>query len=121
MNKESNLGYYIFLLLVVILFLNSNYETNKNCQTYFKQLSINGHVTRKYIDKKEHNYPILEVLTPEGSVQKINLSLDQSGLFEFVQINDSINKLSDSLRVNLVRSSVDTTFVLNRECIGIIF
>jgi hypothetical protein len=116
--KKSIIGYSIFIIVVVILILYSNYSSVNNCIKANKELSFNGHVLRKYIDKKEHENLILEVIDEGGINKKIDLSLDYSGLYEYVQTNDSIVKYSGSLKVMVFRSSFDTILVLNRKCIG---
>jgi hypothetical protein len=117
-NKKSVVGYTLLFIVIMILILFSNYISLKNCRRYITDLSFNGHIVRKYIDNKEHNYPILEVSTLEHKLQKINLSLEYSGLFEYVQTNDSIIKFSGSLKVMVYRNSIDTIFILNKKCIG---
>jgi len=110
--KKSILGYAIFILVAVILIFISNYSNSKNRSRYKLDLSFNGRVVRKYIDNKEHGYPIIEVTTVSDKVQKINLILEDSGFFDYVQTNDSIIKFPGSLKVIVYRNLIDTALLL---------
>lgn len=116
-SKFKILEYILFLIIVILLIFYSNYSSKRNCLKTTKELSFKGIIIKKYIDYKQHEYPILEVLTSNKNVQKINLSMDYSGLFDYVKINDSINKENGNLNVKVHRNSCDSIFVLQINCL----
>ncbi|HKJ81250.1 MAG TPA: hypothetical protein VJ954_04455 [Ignavibacteriaceae bacterium] len=116
--KKSLIGYSVFIIVVILLFLISNYSSVNNCIKANQELSFNGHVIRKYIDKKNHENLILEIMDQGSKIKKIDLSVDHSGLYKYVQANDSIVKYFGSLKIMLYRNSTDTTFLFDRKCIG---
>lgn len=105
-------GYFIFILLVVILISLSNRYGNYQTKKFYNELSFNGIISKKYINRKQHNYPILEIVRTDKKNQEINLSTDKSGLFEYVQVKDSIIKVPGSLDVHVFRNAKDTIFIL---------
>jgi hypothetical protein len=48
----------------------------------------------------------------DKKIQEVNLSTDNSGLFEFVQEKDSIVKIQGMLDVHVFRNSEDMVFIL---------
>jgi hypothetical protein len=115
--KKSIIEYAIFITIVILLILYSNYSDRKRCRTGFMELSFNGHIVSKFYDKKEHNFPILEISTVNEKIQQINLNGEYSGLFDYARKNDSIIKLSGEIKVHLFRNSIDTIFVLKARCL----
>ena len=105
------------MFFVIVFFLNKfcgDYE-RKICLKKIRDLSFNGIVVEKYIDKKEHDYQRIRV-QENGIVQKVNLTNDQSGLFKYLQVNDSVNKITGYLNVAVHRDSKDSIFVINKLC-----
>jgi hypothetical protein len=105
-------GYLIFIIAVILLIKFSNRYGNKQTVKFYNELSFNGIVVKKYINEKQHNYPILEIMQSDKKIQEVNLSTDNSGLFEFVQEKDSIVKIQGMLDVHVFRNSEDMVFIL---------
>ena len=86
----------------------------KNCLNYkkVKSYSYKGVITDKYFDIKNHNYPILVI----NETREIDVINDISGLFNYVRINDEVEKKSDSYEFTITRDKKQTIFVLDYGC-----
>jgi hypothetical protein len=105
-------GYLIFFAVVFLIIKYSNRYGNNQTAKFYNELSFSGVISKKYINKKQHNYPILEVMKSDNKIQEINLSTDNSGLFEYVQKKDSVVKMRGSLDVHVFKNSIDKVFTL---------
>jgi len=86
------LFFMFFFGLVWLLFPGPN-EASCNRQDDFLKLKINGLVLKKYIDKEQHSYPIIEVKDFDSdSVIVINLVCDKSDAFSKINVMDSLIK-----------------------------
>ncbi|MBK6284586.1 MAG: hypothetical protein IPF54_19895 [Draconibacterium sp.] len=77
-----------------------------------KGIYYNGVVTKKFINSEEHNYKT--VLLNNG--QELWMNWDLSGLYEFIEINDSIMKNSGSYAVKVYRDSLEYIYVIDYGC-----
>ena len=118
-NKYSKKGLIKSLIVISIFALGINIifpsrkETLCSEKQSMLQESINALIIKKYIDKDNHNYEIVEYIDLSDSTraqQRLNLSLDKSGLFEIVQADDQMIKKKGSLRVTI---NNDTTILIN--------
>jgi hypothetical protein len=117
LDKKSIKGYMIFFIIIIGLIIYSNYSGKNSCLKNVNELNFNGVIVKKYYDTKQHNYAIIELFSLNDSIVKINLTNDHSGIFDYVQKNDSLIKRSGELDVKIYRNSLDTIFVLNKKCI----
>jgi len=115
--KKQIPGYLAFIIIAAGLSFLTDYYSKKNCHIFYKDLSFSGVVTKKYVDYKQHEYPFIELRTSVDSTQLISLSNDNSGLFELIQVNDSLTKSSGELKVHVYRCSSDSTIFLQIKCI----
>ena len=106
------LGFVLFLALIIFLNQLNTKCSNKQSMKFYMELNFKGVISKKYINKRQHNYPILEVMQLDEKIQEVNLSTDNSGLFEYVQEKDSIVKTQGLLNVHVYRNSIDTVFTL---------
>jgi hypothetical protein len=112
MKKIKHLIGYLILIIIVIFLVKLNKQYgNDQIKNYYQKLALNGIVSKKYVDKKQHNYPILEIQSNEG-IQEVNLCNDNSGLFDYVQESDSVVKIEGTLNVIVFRNNIETTFIL---------
>jgi hypothetical protein len=107
------LGFVLFLILIVSINQLNTKCSNKQSMKFYMELNFNGIISKKFINKSQHNYPILEIKQSGKKIQEVNLSTDNSGLFEYVQENDSIVKKHGLLTVHVYRNAVDTVFTLS--------
>jgi hypothetical protein len=103
----------VWYIPFLIIFLLANRESKKlsikHCEE-FKQEEYHGRVLKKYIDLKQHNYKMLVVLIDSNMVS-LNYTLEESGFWDFVQINDSIIKRKGNNEIYVVNK--DTSFSIN--------
>lgn len=71
-----------------------------------------GFVAKKIINKEEHNYKT--VILSNG--QELWMNWDLSGLYDFIEVNDSIVKNRGSYEVHVYRNSVEYKFVIDYGC-----
>ena len=116
MHTNLKILFTAIALIIVIMLVNifgPNYDEVKN-QAY-KSLKFDlydGIIVGKYFDKENHNYPTIKINTTKG-IQVVRLPLDKSGLFEFVEIKDSISKDYGSYNVEVYRNKEVYNFILD--------
>ena len=117
MNKFKKLWRFLGIigLIATLIFFLKQPSNNEIClQQYEKEKYnfFNGIVTNKFINKKEHNY---KTLILDGK-RTIWMNWDLSGLYEFIQTNDSIIKNKGSYEVKLYRNSIEYKFSIDFGC-----
>jgi hypothetical protein len=85
---------------------HSYYNSDEIKDSYLKE-SYNGEVIDKYIDEDQHNYHKI-ILNEEGNQRTILMDWEKGGLFNIVQVGDTLQKKSDKLEVRLKRKNIDT-------------
>ena len=101
--------------ILTLIFILSQPSNNEIClQQYEKERkkTYAGFVTDKFIDKEEHNYKTL-ILNKQ---QTIWMNWDVSGLYEFIEVNDSLSKDSGSYELKVYRDSLEYSFNNNYGC-----
>ena len=109
----------IFLLSYfdIINIFSSREEIRCERKERAKSMVWDGIIVDKYIDKKNHNAKMLIIDNGEVGLFKTSiLTIDSSGLFDTVEVGDSIAKYSGELSVRLRSLRVDTIIVLNYSC-----
>lgn len=106
-----------FVLIVIIgmiieYFQSSAEEIAQKAYAELKFEHYNGKVTEKCLDSKNHNYP-KAVLENEFGKHDIYFVRDQSGLFEYLVVGDSIRKEYGKYEVVLKRKDRHKVFVLD--------
>lgn len=104
----------IAVLLSVWYFQPSKLEVCQISLAKVKFTTYNGLVVEKYIDVN-HAIPTIVVKSGDETF-KIFDSRDESGYYEYVMVEDSINKLSNSLEVNVIRSGSIKKFNIDYDC-----
>ncbi len=116
MKNYLKILFTIIALVLVIILVNlfgPDYNEIKN-QAY-KSLQFDvyrGIVVEKYLDRDNHNYPSIRIMNEQG-IQTVRLQLDKSGLYEFIEKNDSIVKEYGSYEVKVYRNNKTKTFTLD--------
>ncbi|MDY0104315.1 MAG: hypothetical protein RBS07_15375 [Lentimicrobium sp.] len=94
--------WYIALSMIfVVAFFIYNYESPSSVRNEkFKQdlsLSLKGLLIDKYIDYENHEYKTC-IIQENIDILRVLLNFDQSGLFNYLQVGDSVFKIrGDSL------------------------
>jgi hypothetical protein len=96
----------VISIAIVIQFLQRpNEETVCDKFRLFSNSEINGAVKTKFKDPNDHYKPVV-IYYDSGREDRLDLSLDFSGLYEVLKAGDSIAKKSNSSRVFVNRKSV---------------
>jgi len=104
------------LILIIAKIFNFNNHTNNiaNGKEYFKPNlhRINkGVITNKFIDKENHSNLTIELTINNSS--EYNYILRNIGLYNYIQINDSILKTKFGKKIIIKRNNTDSIFELN--------
>ena len=116
----SEIGLTItFVVLGIGLFLSLPSLNDGACNRFkdFKSYKYDYLVINKYLDSNEHSYPTLILQDGKGDrFQNQDLIDDNSGLFQFLSVGDSIQKRKGDSVVNVIRNKLDTTIKVNFGC-----
>jgi hypothetical protein len=82
-----------------------------NEEDFFLNVEFNGTVTQKYIDRNQHNYETV-ILENETLKQTILFDFVMGGLYEFIEVGDTLSKKSGSLDLRLKRRDLDTLIIM---------
>lgn len=83
----------------------------KIAHSYFNK-DFDGVVTKKFIDWDNHGFRKI-VLVNQTETREVRLDYEWQGLFEFIQVGDSISKEQHNLDMRLRRKGADTMIRLN--------
>lgn len=107
------LGSIIFVLLFVIFFYYRPSFNEKVCDDYNE--TLNDAFSGVVVEKKKIDYMRIKI-KQSGDVREYNLSQDKSGLFEYLQVGDSIFKSEDSHSIIIKRNDHKEIFELDFGC-----
>lgn len=105
--------FFVLVMIFILLMKVCTKHELRNGIEEIQNLSINGTIKDKNIDRNEHNYRVLIVIDDNNNSRKINIHLDNDELYNFIQINDSIVKIKGELKVKIYRGNHDTLFTIN--------
>jgi len=98
----SKLKYFLivilFFLAIYTIVPSTNY-TNCLASQRFEKLTFHGVVVNKFLDKSQHSTPIVEIRNFRGRRDSVYLFGDQSGLFNKIEVYDTLKKESGSNEV----------------------
>lgn len=103
-----------FIIFIVIIETSKKSECEKAME-YYSTLSFKGLISGKFIDRLNHGESILKINVLD-SIVLFRKYFDQSGLYEYCQIGDSIKKNKESLKVIVIRNSKKKTFIIDFNC-----
>ncbi|WP_053178555.1 hypothetical protein [Sunxiuqinia dokdonensis] len=113
--KRIWLVWYTLSIIVVVVFFLSQPSSDKVCLQQYereKGISYDGIVKAKYRDSTNHFDRTVELKDD----RKILMEWDKSGLFEFIQTNDSIIKKAGGYEVKLYRNLNEYKFQIDFGC-----
>ena len=107
----------IVITIVLFYLLPTIHETVcSRYKTDVKNENVKGKVIRKFIDIENHSRKFTEIISNHIDTIKYDLTLDISGIYEYLNVNDSVVKESGNYNFAIKRESKDTVFVLNYDC-----
>jgi len=106
----------VFVIIIVIIVVNRNSPSDedvyKSAYESVKFTKYEGKISKKFFFKNSQNYPSILVKNKLGT-QKIMFIYDKSGLYEYLQVGDSIYKEYGKYDVFIIRDSVKKKFTLD--------
>jgi hypothetical protein len=100
----------LILLFLVNFIVASINGTSGNKECYYQQkyldLKFDGIVKDKGLDRENHNYPFIDIISSQNMIDHIFLLEKKSELWDKVEVNDSIIKEKESLDFNVVRDNL---------------
>jgi hypothetical protein len=82
-----------------------------NEEEFFLKAEFNGAITQKYKDRKQHNYETL-IIENDTFQQTILFDFVMGGLYEFLEVGDTLSKKSGTLDLRLKRKDLDTLITM---------
>lgn len=108
-----------FLFFGIRLFLSFPSLNDSACNSLenFKNYNYDYLILNKYLDSTQHSYPTLVLQDAQGNkFENQDLIVDNSGLFDFLTIGDSIKKKQGTVLVRVKNNKTDTTFEADFGC-----
>jgi hypothetical protein len=106
----------LFFLTIYAVVPSVNY-TNCLSNQKFREVTIDGVVVDKYFDKSQHSTPIVEIENFEGLIDSIYFWGDHSGLFNKIQIKDTLKKKNGSNEILIkVEGKFEVFGIANFKC-----
>ena len=109
--KKSIKGLVFFILFFTFVYC-IQYFSNIRFEKDMDALKLNGKVVNKYIDKLDHNRPKLIISSKNDSIT-LDFTSESSGLFDFIQVGDSIQKFENTRDVRIINLNTDSIFVMS--------
>ncbi|MEX2409798.1 MAG: hypothetical protein WD607_00260 [Candidatus Paceibacterota bacterium] len=101
------IGLPIIMVFIALILIDSQL-TDKEILDLYENKEYSGIIINKYIDLEEHMNKKI-IIKGEYVDRTILFNNESSGVFDFLQIGDSIIKKSESLEIQVFRDSRDTT------------
>jgi len=102
----------VFGFIIIVMWLlseSSKFEvTSSDAKRIFKDVVYDGFLTNKFVDKKQHNYKKIILKDFNGRESTHILDLESGGLYDYLEIGDTIYKKRGELFLKLKRKKNDT-------------
>jgi len=125
MLKRNFLNVVITIVLIISLFVlfsqSDNYINCRNYQ-YFHEISFEGVIEKKYLDRSHHSVPVIEVVK-NSKVSKISFSGEFSGIYDKkLNVGDLVKKSSNDLKIFVLRQDkLELLGLVNFNCDSVAF
>jgi hypothetical protein len=102
----------VFGFIIIVIWLlseSSKFEvTSSDAKRIFKDVVYDGVLTNKFVDKEQHNYKKIILKDFNGRESTHILDLESGGLYDYLEIGDTIYKKRGELFLKLKRKKIDT-------------
>lgn len=111
--KKVYVIFIIFCLLIIgsiiiYLFTKKVLElTGGDPSEYYRNDVYSGVVIKKFIDRQKHDYRTI-IIEQENKEHTVIFSFVMGGLYEFIEVGDTLSKKSGTLDLRLKRKDLDT-------------
>lgn len=98
---KTQKGLIFFGLFLTAVYFNVPSVNYTNCLygNDFRQSEFEGVIVAKYVDKAHHSDPVAELSNKMGSVERISLLWDHSGLFDKITVGDTLKKRKGTMEI----------------------
>ena len=117
-SKLKRVYKYSSLILIVCWFVYTvlNFPDCFELQLKEKSIEYRGIVIDKFIDKENHLYKTI-VLSNNNIENKVIIpSRDNSGLFNYLKLGDSVVKNPETLSIKIYRKKILRTLTIDFDC-----
>ena len=104
------IGIPIILIFLRVVQKDSSISYEEFINRYRTE-EYSGLVIAKYIDRDEHNYQKV-ILKHEYGERILLFNHETGGLFNYIEVGDSLVKKNGTLDVNILRENFDTTITM---------
>jgi len=105
----------LFFALIKIISLNAPYRGCVSHSKLIENLYLNGIVLNKFEDKANHLNRTFVVFQNQVKIE-VNIEGDTSGLYNFINVGDSIYKEKNSMKTIILRESIKKVFFIDFGC-----
>lgn len=103
---------YLVIALAILCYLVSNLIKSSEGHSEavveaYRARNFSGLIVDKYIDRKQHSYEKI-VINENNQERVIIFNPEKGGLFNFLEVGDSIIKTEGNLKVLVIREDTDT-------------
>lgn len=113
--------YIIFIIIccliigsiIIYLFTKKVLEiTSGDPSEYYRNDVYSGVVIKKFIDRQKHDYRTIIIEQDDNKEHVVIFSFVMEGLYEFIEVGDSLHKKSGTLDLRLKRKDLDTLITM---------
>lgn len=105
-------SFVLISVTIVILFTNKVLEmTGGDPSEYYRNDIYSGVVIKKFINREQHNHRTL-IIKQKDIEHVVLFNFVMEGLYEFIEVGDSLSKKSGSLDLRLKRKDLDTIITM---------
>lgn len=100
------------LTIAFLIFMQKEHSfTTEDVAHSFRNKEYSGLVVQKYVDYDEHAFQKV-IVKHEYGERTILFNQETGGVFNFIEVNDSIIKELDTLAVRIIRNNLDTLIIM---------
>jgi len=114
MKKVYIILFFVLIIFTVIVFLFTKKAlefTSGNPSEYYSNDFYSGVVVKKFIDREQHNYRTI-IIEQYDNEYTLIFSFVMGGLYEFIEVGDTLSKKSGTLDLRLNRKDLDTLITM---------
>lgn len=112
------ISFFLVIIGLIMFFIFVENTKDDNCRKtaiYYNNMQIEGVIIDKFIDYNNHAEKTIKINSYD-SILIYRKYKDVSGLYEFVQSDDSIVKKSGSMEVKVIRINREYLFQIDFDC-----
>ena len=120
MKKQTIIGIFAIVFFFATIFIFTPSVEQGECDAFndFKMLTIDGIVSKKYIDSTQHSYPIIVIQNShEKKLDTLNLVFEKTGAFQVISLYDTIQKKANDDVLIIISGTTHTSKRIDFGCV----